>query len=134
MRLIDFIVCDDVRHEAGGKVTLVGVYADGIKIEGKVVSWPAQLPKLGVFAKVMLDADDQIPESFSLTFKHNGERISSFDGPLATIRNRAKPIAIAVLAAGFVLPGPGGLSAELIFRKGENVLGTLAPAYVLEIS
>src|SRR5215813_3986773 len=44
--LITFAVCDDVRFEQFGKLTLIGFYGQGIRL-AKI---PAVLPKLAFFA------------------------------------------------------------------------------------
>jgi hypothetical protein len=52
-RLISFGVCDDVRFEQFGKLTLVGYYGQGIRLS----KLPAILPKLAVFAFFSYFAD-----------------------------------------------------------------------------
>lgn len=47
MRQLDAIYCDDIRHEIGGKISLIGIY--GAKLF--VREFPAVLPKLCVMTK-----------------------------------------------------------------------------------
>ena len=58
MKLIDFIICDDIRTEISNKVSLIGVYNDALNFvvpEKAVNTWPKGL-RLGVF--VRLDFED----------------------------------------------------------------------------
>ena len=45
--------CDDIRHELGGKLTLVGVYSSQLLVP----SFPAVLPKLCLLVDVVTPAD-----------------------------------------------------------------------------
>ena len=44
MKLIDFIVCDDIRQELFGKITIVGVYSDlQIALPINNIKWICQI-------------------------------------------------------------------------------------------
>jgi hypothetical protein len=47
------IFCDDIREEASGAHTLVGVLPDNVNIPGL----PAVIPKLGVYIRIQLEND-----------------------------------------------------------------------------
>lgn len=47
MRQLDAIFCDDIRHEIGGKISLIGIYGPKLFVR----EFPAVLPKLCVMTK-----------------------------------------------------------------------------------
>ena len=47
---VESIFCDDIRQEIGGKITLVGIYADDLILE----SFPLVVSKLGISVKVVV--------------------------------------------------------------------------------
>ena len=55
-RVLQHIVCDDVRQEEGGKVTLVGCYGRWILVDS-TARFPVLLPKLCFFFRVANVAD-----------------------------------------------------------------------------
>lgn len=62
MKLIDFIICDDVRTEINNKVSLIGIYNDLLNFivpEKAANTWPKGL-RLGIFIRFDFeDADEQ---------------------------------------------------------------------------
>ena len=57
MKLIDFIVCDDIRTEINNKVSIIGVYDDTINFivpESAAGAWPKIL-KLGIYIRLALE-------------------------------------------------------------------------------
>ena len=83
MKLLDLIVCDDIRPELGNKVSLMGLYSNLIidSQEG-VCQWPQQL-RLGFFARCKTEHGDVQPDAFQFEFIRNGETISSVQGTVA---------------------------------------------------
>jgi hypothetical protein len=49
-KIVDFFICDDVRHEIGGKRTLVGIYGNDLVVP----SVPSNLPQLCFVIKLDL--------------------------------------------------------------------------------
>ena len=57
MRLIDFLICDDVRQEVGNKFTLVGIYDSDIRIQVRTadaIRFPLPV-NLAVFLRAQLE-------------------------------------------------------------------------------
>lgn len=48
------VFCDDVRMEADGRATILGVMADNIAVSG----FPGVIPKLGLYARIIFDPND----------------------------------------------------------------------------
>ena len=62
MKLVDFIVCDDIRREEGGKTTLVGMYNDKVRFYPNAperVKWP-QTKQIGVYCRLIGGKSDPI--------------------------------------------------------------------------
>lgn len=47
MKIVDFILCDDIRQELGNKVSLMGIFSDAVVLQQEV-SWPIRM-NFGVF-------------------------------------------------------------------------------------
>ncbi len=52
-RHIETLFCDDIRHEMGGKISLIGVYSSGLFVD----ALPALLSKLCLSVKAVTPAD-----------------------------------------------------------------------------
>ena len=55
-RHVETLFCDDIRHEMGGKLSFIGVYSDSLFVN----AFPVTLPKLCLFVKVVIPADEPI--------------------------------------------------------------------------
>ena len=132
MKLIDFIVCDDVRQEIGNKFTLIGVYDRDIRIQTKdpsALTWP--LPtNLALFFRVQLEPSDSGLDTFELSVTHDEKELAKIQGGVASI-NRDKAITINARMPGFPLPGPGLLKFQLKFSDhGKTIFDIDAPKSV----
>lgn len=76
MRQLETIFCDDIRHEQGGKISLIGVY--GAKL--MVGKFPAVLPKLCVMAKASTLYTDPFKQLKVRVFK-DSELLAEADIP-----------------------------------------------------
>lgn len=82
-RVIDIIVCDDIRHEDGGKVSLMGVYSGVMKVDQ-----PQGLkPQIHVFTRVQAPVQERIKRAV-VRLKFNDETIGEFDNDLTSINER----------------------------------------------
>lgn len=76
-RLIIAQFCDDIRHEIGGKITLVGCYGDEMIID----KLPAVLPKLCAQIIVFTPADRPF-EKLLLRATINGDTLAELEMPI----------------------------------------------------
>ncbi|MCP4714554.1 MAG: hypothetical protein GY868_05500 [Deltaproteobacteria bacterium] len=125
MKIIDFIVCDDIRQEVGGKVTLVGVYADRLMVqapEEQDTTWPLRL-KLGFFMRLYNEDQAIEADSFELEVLYNGDTVlQKIKGRMAVSPDK-RLINIYFVNNRFSIPGEGDLDLRLVFRKeGRKVL------------
>jgi hypothetical protein len=128
MKLIDFIVCDDIRQEIGGKVTLVGVYEDRIMINAPspdAVRWPVHL-KLGFFIRLLNDGTAPDMDNFDLQVRCNGKPICRLSGPI-TIGPQQRLMNLFFVNSAVRFPSEGLLSVALMFKKKKETVFEIQP-------
>jgi hypothetical protein len=132
MRLLDFIVCDDIRHETGNKVSLMGLYSNLIIQPAGVLTWPIAL-RLGFFVRCMIESTDSEPERFHLELIKDGKTLFDAEGDVK-ITGDVRMFAISIVHPAFPIPGPGTIVFRLVFTKGDKVLNELHPDYQLDVT
>ena len=135
MKLIDFIVCDDIRQEVGGKVTLVGVYEDRIMINApspEAVRWPVQL-KLGFFIRLFNDETAPDMDGFDLQVRCNSKIICRLSGPLQ-ITPQQGLMNLFFVNSAIRFPTEGRLSVALIFKKAQDVVHEIKPDLSIRVA
>ncbi|MBM4310933.1 MAG: hypothetical protein FJ119_08310 [Deltaproteobacteria bacterium] len=134
MKLIDFIICDDIRQEIGGKVTLVGVYEDRIMINAPspdAVRWPVQL-KLGFFIRLLNDGSLAEVDGFDLQVRCNAKMICRLSGPIS-IPPRQGLLNLFFVNSAVRIPSEGTLSVALIFKKGADGVHEIRPDLNIQV-
>lgn len=127
MRILDFLVCDDIRQEIGGKTTLVGIYNDQIGFYEQAEQSPLSLPKLGLFVRLQLEASDVSITGLELVVRQGDLEIARIHGAVpvsATQRN----FSMAVIATNFAFPGVGLVQFDMLLKQDEEVVSSF-PAY-----
>ncbi len=135
MKLIDFIVCDDIRQEIGGKITLVGVYEDRIMINTPSpdsVRWPIKL-KLGFFIRLLNDGTAPDMDGFDLQVLCNKKIICRLSGPLQ-ITPRQGLMNLFFVNSAVRFPAEGRLNVALIFKKGEEIVHEIKPDLSIRVA
>lgn len=135
MKLIDFIVCDDIRQEIGGKVTLVGVYEDRIMINAPspdAVRWPVQL-KLGFFIRLFNDGSAPDMDNFDLQVSCNAKMICRLSGPLQ-VTPRQGLMNLFFVNSAVRFPAEGRLSVVLIFKKNQGIVHEIRPDLSIQVA
>lgn len=80
MKINTFIVCDDIRHEIGNKVTLVGVFGQNLNFlvaQDNQNIWPKSI-RLCIYAEI--EYKDTPLHSFKFTIKNNKEKMIIGEG------------------------------------------------------
>jgi hypothetical protein len=81
------IFCDDVRHELGGKITLVGVYRSEMLVHGKL---PIVLPKLGIAILLQTPVEGPFQRlKLMIYMPGDDEKAPSFSGELELAQQQA---------------------------------------------
>ena len=108
------LLCDDIRFEVGGTMTLVGVFADRILVEPG--EGPLVLPRLAVYS-VIAGLSGVVEISWRQTLFAMG---SASDQPLAHGRERHDAASdehrLVNIMSPLVLPGPGRYRLVLEFE------------------
>lgn len=135
MKLLNFLVCEDIRNEVGNKNTLVGVMDDklifNVTPDNKNI-WPKRM-KLGFFMQI--DLEGNIPKSF--TFKRIDDEAEQIIGnniirvPEKQMHNK---ITIAIVHSNFTFKKVGKIRFKIEFSDEEaNIIDTITPEYSLDI-
>jgi len=135
MKLIDFIVCDDIRQEIGNKTTLIGVYDETLLFPVQKLSddkWPKTI-KLGFFMRIKIHETDEIPDEFSLEFIMN-KKVFAKAAANITTSERPKYMVFALVNNNFQIPNPDPLMFTLKLFKNKTLLFEDALDYVLQVS
>ena len=126
------IYCDDIRHEIGGKTTLVGVYGDALIVH----KFPQDIPKLCIRLEMATPASqpfETISIHVALNDKILGETTldkEQIGPPPHNEKSDADGQMVQVLRFDFVLPpmtlnAPGALNFKIITEKGQLPAPTL---------
>ena len=123
--LIDFVACDDVRFEQGGKLTLVGVYPDSVIVTPVQAEQTPVLAKVVLFIRMRFD-EVLVPDEFGFRCLMNGQPVFTTGGP-ANVSNAARPVSFLVNCGPLPIAKSGVLDFELTLLKSHEVLETLHP-------
>jgi hypothetical protein len=133
MKIISFVVCDDIRNEAGNKNSFMGVYDDNIIFSvtpDNRNSWPKTI-KLGFHARIL--ADNIKPNSFEFNLEYNQKKTLLGKGELH-FTEKINKIKIVVLS-NFEFKKSGTMKFVFdFFDENNNIVETINPDYELTIS
>lgn len=121
MKLIDFIIAEDIRFEAGNKFSIMGIYSEEIRITlPEDVQWPL-LFRFGIFIRLELEASDVIPSRFVLNVNHNNNNIAQLSGEIE-LKDRVQTLTLPLVINPFPMPGFGTIQFNLEMHKDEKKL------------
>ena len=131
MKLIDFIVCDDIRREIGNKITLVGMYNNKIQLQGPMVAWPVAIA-FSVYVRLKIENDeDRNGTKFSLIVAQEGKQLQDLTGEIK-FNNDLE--AFQLLASLPPMPfNVGPVDFQIHISKNDEVLHKLAPPFTFSI-
>lgn len=124
MRVNSVIVCDDIREELGGKLTLAGVYSNSLLLD-RSIAFPALMKSLCLFVRVSLEDRDPAPDRLTVRGSFNGEQVLEHGGTL-NVGNRGEPVTVRLAFVPFTLRGFGELTFEFTFSSGANAIYVFA--------
>lgn len=133
MKIISFVVCDDIRNEIGNKSSFMGVYDDNIifkETPDKKDSWPKSI-KLGIHARIL--TEEIKPDSFEFKLIYNENETLLGKGQLDFRDNKNKLKIIVISNFEFKKAGTMKFKFDF-FDKEKNIVDTLNPNYELTIS
>jgi len=133
MKLIDFIVCDDIREEVSGKQTIVGVYSDLIlHLSKNKPSWPLKM-KLGFFLRFKIEKEDQLPDSFIFDALNGDNVIATSSGNLNPLPNGTEYVVMPLIHGNFPIQMAGKINFKITFKKDNQNTLEVAPEYSLDV-
>lgn len=115
MRLLDFVICDDIRTEIGNKLSLMGVYTGTYIIPDNIVKWPFPT-RFGFFIRLLAEGD-QPGHDFEFHILRLGETKVKIEGSILNI-DPGKPFIIHFNISPFLIKEAGTLDFEIRFLKG----------------
>ena len=132
MKLIDLIICDDIRQEIDGKCSLIGVYSDlVINFVPGMTQFPVNI-KIGLFARFKIESGETFPDSFEIEWLHNAASIQKFNGQLALPQD-IRYLNLSLVNNAFPIPNIGDLSFKIFFKKNDVVFQVIESDYVLKV-
>lgn len=121
MRVLDFIVCDDIRHEIGKKFSLMGVLTDSIQVVVAESGKPFLL-RIGLFARVLLEANDLFPDSLRLTIRRGEEEVFSAASEIGGDGDKRRIDIVVKLEHRF--SDFGEYTFEISLKSGDSQVGS----------
>lgn len=136
MKLLNFIVCDDIRKELGNKHSLMGIYDESIEFQvtpDKQNTWPKSL-RVGIYAKVKTEDNEEVFK-FKIRMKYNEKEAVLVDGVLP--QSKIKPfnkIVISLVNSDFKFEKPGDITFFLDFyNQKKELMATLSPEFIISV-
>jgi len=136
MKLLDFIICDDIRNELGNKHSLMGIYDDSIEFQvtpDNQNTWP-KLLRIGIYAKVKTEDDEEVFK-FKIRMKCNEKETVLLDRTLTLPKIKtSKKMNIAFVHSAFKFENPGNFTFFLDFyNQKKELIATLSPEFVISV-
>jgi hypothetical protein len=140
MKIISFLVCDDIRNEVGNKYSLMGVYGDAIDFRVAPMNkdkWPKRM-RLGFFVSMKREKNisEKNIESFSLNLDYNGKIKELGKGEFRPREHpKVNQINLVVISNNFEFHESGEIKFFLDFFDASNKLvEKITPDYSLRVS
>jgi len=128
MKLLDFVLCEDIRLELAGRFSLIGVYQDLIfhsDISAPNAGWPKKIQKFCAMARFVLDGNEiMITGSFrALREGYDEKTLLEFK---SEPQQHSAYLHIPVVINNFALIAPGALRFKFCYEcatgKGETII------------
>lgn len=134
MRITNFLVCDDVRHEVGGKATVVGIYNDlGIPYDKKDAKFPLKL-HLGFYMRIKMDASDKkIPDAFDFEFLQGDKKEIAVNKGKIVAEKEPKYIVLTVVFSQFPVKSDEPIKFKIKFYKSDVQICELEPDFAMNV-
>ncbi len=119
MKLIDTLFCDDIRHEASNKLSLMGLYNDRIflRVDNSAeIKWPLPI-NLATLLRFSLEDTEQNSAQFEFEYLLNTKPTVKINGNV-NLDNAKKIFSIAITGNGIPIePGDLGFSIKIYDDK-----------------
>jgi hypothetical protein len=128
MHLNDFIIADDIRHELGNKISILGIYQDVITLNIPQDMDGAIPLRLGFYIRLRLDSGDAEPTKFEMYLTFNSEELARFEGKILKVEE-SSVLVLPLIANMLPITQYGVIKfdlkimneAELLFETSESI-------------
>ena len=131
-QIAEFILCEDIREEVNGKVSLIGLYRDELSfLDGGDTRWPRAL-RHAVFIRVRHLPSERI--NITLKVEHEGTNLFEFGGPYEVTAAAKKGEVNVNANLAINVPGLGELLTRLSIenKKGEVLLEATRSLHIVQ--
>ncbi len=129
MKILDFIIAEDVRKERGNTHSIIGVYNEKVSLGlPSEAPWPRPF-KMSMFIRIEKKDATVWPDRLKINVFHNDKLIEPpIEGPVGK-KTESRFLTIVVnMFPGLPLPGPGILTVSLdLFSDGTSIFSGNAP-------
>ena len=130
MIFLDYVLCEDIREEVGGKLMLAGTFHNKIvfhQTQGKPHKWPVLL-RIAVYLKLLFEENDDY-EKLRVLFieKETGNVFVDFSPTVPTKKDENATMVINFMHPGVKITTEGELTLRIECMKGEEVVNILEP-------
>jgi len=136
MKLLDFIICDDIRNEIGNKNSIIGVYSDAIVFSVNKESskqWPKRM-KLGFFIRILFEETDEIPDKFVFNMLIDSELKEIGKGDLnIQKKGSSNKLILALVHNNFLFQNEGIMEFQFDFYKDNKIVNQISPDISLQV-
>jgi len=123
MKITDFIIAEDIRFETGNKFSVMGIYADEIRLSlPDDIQWPVPY-RFGIFIRVEIEITDVIPNRFILRVNHNESNIAEMNGNIE-FKESVRTISLPIVISPFPLPGYGTVQFNFEIYNNDALLSS----------
>ncbi len=135
MKIVNFLLCDDIRKELGNKISLMGVYRDSIEFlvsADKSNSWPKK-KQMGFLCDFLISPEiAQIATNFQILITYLGKESIIAKGPMSQpqeIDSNLKPTRLSLLASYmYAFPSEGRLEFKVeLLDETQRVIESASP-------
>lgn len=127
VKIINFIVCDDIRREIGGKNTLVGVY-DELNLnvhKGVNLTWPVVI-RLGFYCNILKEEENIECNKFEFIAINENQQIAQIGGTI-DFTKEGRFANLSLLINAFSILKPGKIEFKIKFYKDNELIEELIP-------
>jgi hypothetical protein len=138
MRIIDCILCEDIRKEADGKHSLMGVFNDKIRL--RIMNQPNTdnekvIFRLAIFLRAEFTKEDKIISQAELIIKYASDSVSLGKGNVTIHDDREYSVMIlTVYFPQFIYKNDGDIELQLnFFDTNDNLINSTSPIRPIKI-
>lgn len=121
MKVIDFLVAEDIRTEVGNKHSVMGLFTDSITIGvPAAVKWPMAF-RLASLIRLEFGPADPTEFGFCFRILWGAEELARFEGGGSKGGAETSIVTLPLVANAVALKGAGAFSFEIEIKDGARV-------------